>query len=271
MAANVLNISFVDEFPDSLKASAEKCLREGIAFLEGIPRPTASDGEWLTPNFPELKFTFGENVWSHGLFSRESMAGFCVMDYRSNRELLINSKPCMTFLNVDAEICTVASVVFVLDQYFVKDKKPEQHLMRQLQYLDSIAAKNKSIKSIVDDYEQAQKDQAEVERQAAYKNQFVEKHRLQREQLRNSRYIRTPSWYWSKNPDAIVSQHEAPATEPPKPHYCKHEPQPPCPPLPPAQPAPTPTLSAEDAKAMEIIKGHQQYMQSFCATEDFDK
>ena len=200
-----LQITFTDEFPEALKASAEKCLRDGITFLEGIPRPATPEIEYLTPDFENMKFQFGENVWSHGLFSTDTMAGWCVMDYRSNGELLINSTPCWTVLGVDPEIATTCSVVYVLDQYFVVNKNPEQHLLRQLQYLDSIAASNKAVRSLLDEYEQHLADQDQSAKDEWYSQQSEEKRYLQARKYAYDTALRIPLWFLERYQDSPQS------------------------------------------------------------------
>lgn len=198
--SHTLQIEYTDEFPTELKASAEKCLRDGIEFLENIPRPTAHpEIEFLTPNFPEMQFKIGENTWSHGLFSTKSMAGWCVIDYRSNGDLLINSTPCWTVAGVDVEIATTASIIFVLDQYFVKDKHPEQHLLRQIQYLDWLSGKDARAKSLVDQWEEHKSQQEQNDKDAQYQAQLQDKHYQQMRKYRFDTARRMPQWYVDKH------------------------------------------------------------------------
>ena len=68
-----LQIKYADEFPEALKASAEKCLQDAIQYLESVPRPTAlPEIEYLTPNWEKMQFIFGIDTWPHGLFSLTS-------------------------------------------------------------------------------------------------------------------------------------------------------------------------------------------------------
>lgn len=271
MAKKVLNIEYADEFPPALQAPAEQCLQDAIAFLEGIPRPTAlPDIQTLIPNWEEMRFTFAENAWPHGLFSRQSMKGFCVLAYKSSGDLLINTDPITEFVNVDPNICTTASCVYILDQYFVVNKNPEQHLHRQLSYLDSLAPTNAKVKSLLELYEEQQKAQAEAERMEAYYLQYPTKRKQRLQKQAADRALVTPAWWFVKYPDAKPDDYEATTVTRTKPTYCTHEAPQPQPPAP-QHKHPVPVLSAEDERALEIIEQQHLYMQSYCSTEDFDK
>jgi hypothetical protein len=204
---DTLQIEFADEFPEALKASAGKCLQDAITFLEGIPRPTAlPEIEYLTPNFSEMKFCFAEGAWPHGLFSVRSMKGWAVCSYKSSGDLLINSEPVVEVVNVDPNICTTASLVYMLDQYFHKYKRPEEHLLRQLQYLDSLAVNNKSIKSIVDDYEQHLAQQEQAQKDSDYKAELELKAYNRARKYAFDTACRTPLWWLQRWPDSPQSK-----------------------------------------------------------------
>ncbi len=262
MAKKVLTIEYADEFPPELQALAEQCLQDAIAFLEGIPRPTElPDIQTLIPNWEEMRFTFAENAWPHGLFSRTSMKGWCVLSYKASGDLLINSEPVVTVVGVDPNICTTASIVYTLDQYFIAGTYPEIHLHRQLSYLDSIAATNKSVRSLLDDYEQAKADQAEQERMAAYYLQYPTKRKQRLQKQAADRAIVVPGWWYQKYPD----DYEAPTVTRTKPTYCTHEPPQPQPPPPPRQPAPSPELDEFQKKAVANIKAMQDFIEQTAA------
>lgn len=195
-----LQIEYTPEFPPELKAPAEGCLREAISFLESVPRPMAKpEIENLIPNFSEMKFLFGENIWSHGMFNAKSMKGWCNLSYKSSGDLLFNTSPAYTIANVDPELCTTASLVYVLDQYCVLGKHEEQHLVRQLQWLDSLASTNARAKSLLDEFEQHQQQQQEQDKEEAYKQQLELKRYLAARKRRYDEARRLPAWYVAKH------------------------------------------------------------------------
>lgn len=214
----MLQIEYSPVFPAELEAPAAACLREAISFLESVPRPMAKpEIEYLTPNFSEMKFTFGENNWSHGLFSTRTGAGWCVLDYASNGSLQIESTPIRFIENVDPNICTTAGIVYVLDQLFYTRKHPELNLQRQLQWLDTLAPANAKVKSLLVEYGQQLQQQEEQEKQEAYKQQLQLKQYLWRQNLDERHALRIPAWYcdkWEDSPvceGAVITGARAPA------------------------------------------------------------
>lgn len=271
-----LNITFDKSLPAEFHTLAERALRTAIDYLDSQPRPKATPPiESFIPEWEKLKFTVGADGWARGMYSMNSMAGWAVINVRLNGDCVFGLAKPITILNVDIELATVIECVGMLDSYFYKGIDSDRQLRRQLQYVDSISATDGRARSLLDQLDEQIKAEEAAQREDAYKNQFVVKHQQYRQRLKEARYIRTPSWFWAKNPDAIVSQHEAPQTAPaPKPTYCKHEPQAPLPPAPLKQ-HPAPTLSPEDAQALESIERQNEYMASYClpdcSTEDHDK
>lgn len=184
---------------------AKRSLENSIVFLEGIPRPAGyPESIFLTPDFEEMQFLAGNHTYPHGLFNRRTMKGWCVFTVRTNGDLVIDTTPPTTFTDCDIETSCTASLVYLLDQYFIDGTYPELHLSRQLAYLDSVASSNAKAKSLLDQYEQIQADKLEQEKQEAYKRQLAEKRRLYFENRYKKWVSKVPAWYAAKYPDSPI-------------------------------------------------------------------
>ena len=259
MAKQELEIEYHEELPVEFHSLAERSLRNGISFLESVPRPTGNpEIQFLTPDFSKMKFSFGNNCWPHGLFSKKTMAGWCVLSVKTSGDLLINSEPVVTVPNVDVEICTTASIVFVLDQYFLSVKSPELHLHQQLSYLDSLASSNAKVKSLLDRYEESVAAKEKEARREAYLLQFPTKRKLRLDAQAESRRIKNVPWFDKKYRKPSTVKHEAPPTVPQ-------------PPPPPREPPQSPELNEFEALAVArhraMWKFIEQEVESNCSTD----
>lgn len=278
-----LNIQFDESLPVEHQAMAERSLRTAIDFLDSRPRPMAHPPiEFFTPDWEKMEFKIGGDTWARGLFSTKSMKGWCILTVRLNNDLVLMTDPLTTFLNQDLEVATTCSMVSTLDGAFYLGIHFDRQLQRQLQYLDSIAPENAKAKSLVDEYEEQQKAQAEAERYAAYKAQWPEKRRLQSEKHYRDTVSKVPAWYAAKYPNSPIldGPHEIIGASAPSPTYSTTTT-----PLQPVvtttapAPAPTPTTSpyekeiiAEQEAMWNFIRSRSESCDTVCgSTEDFDK
>lgn len=202
-----INLKFDDSLPPEHHDMAERSLRTAIAFLDDQPRPMELPAiEYFTPDWSRMQFTVGVDAVPHGLFNRETMSGWCVLTVRLNGDMLLMTDPLTTILNVDLELATTVAMVSILDGYYYDGIHFDRQLHRQLQYLDSVAASNKTARSLLDDFEQAQEDQAEKERMERYWRQYPEKRKLRQARQAEAWRIKDVPWYDNKYPKPYTGE-----------------------------------------------------------------
>ena len=135
-----INLKYDDSLPPELHDMATRSLHTAITFLDDQPRPTGIPAiEYFTPQWSQMQFIVGADTLPHGLFSSESMSGWCVLTVRTNGDMVLLTDPLTTVLNVDLELATTVAMVSILDGYFYQDVHFDRQLHRQLSYLDSVA------------------------------------------------------------------------------------------------------------------------------------
>ncbi len=252
-----LKIEFDKSLPVEHHAMAERSLRTAITFLDSQPRPmTQPPIESFIPDWEQMEFKIGGDTWARGLFSSLSMKGWCVLSVRLNGDLVLNTEPTpTTFPNQDLEVATTCSMVSILDGVYYLNVRFDRQLQRQLQWLDSIASDDARTKSLVDEFEEQQKAKAEAERYAAYKAQWPEKRRLQREKHYRDTVSKVPAWYAAKYPNSPIldGPHEIiGASAPPSPYETE--------------------IIAEQEAMWNFIRSRSESCDTACgSTEDFDK
>ena len=284
MAENKLNIAVDDDVPAEVAANAADWITSIVEWLLAQPQPAGLDG--IQPRFSEIKYRVHPHPRNFGLRSKDDGAGWLNLGVSDDLKIEVRGDfPSFTVIPTATVIACQGNWSYVISQllypngYYKDSFNWQECLGYQLRYLDDLAKNNRDVRSLLDSFEQQQQELAEVERMKKYRQQFTDSRLARQKRQREAWAIRTPQWYWSAHEDAIVSQHEseetkpnqkhAPAASPQKPHYCEHQSPPPLPPQPPKQ-HPTPQLSPEDARALETIERQQQYMASYCMTEDGD-
>jgi len=197
-----LNLEFHETLPKEFHETAERSLRNAINFLDNQPRPKATPPiQNFVPDWGKLKFTIGE-IFPSGKYRPSTMEGWVHQIFRTNGDLVLDSEPLTTIMNVDLEIANTCHAVGHLDGVYYSGINTESQLTRQLQYLDSIAANNQSVRSLLDDYEQQQAEQEEVRKEFAYRQQYTEKQYQQTRKYKYDSARRIPRWYLEKYPNA---------------------------------------------------------------------
>jgi len=139
-----INLEYDDSLPPALHDMATRSLHAAITFLDDQPRPMGIPAiEYFTPQWSQMQFIVGADTLPHGLFSSESMSGWCVLTVRTNGDMVLLTDPLTTVLNVDLELATTVAMVSILDGYYYDGIHFDRQLHRQLSYLDSVAASNK--------------------------------------------------------------------------------------------------------------------------------
>ena len=196
-----LNIQLHESLPSEYHEMAERSLRTAIDFLDSTPRPmTQPPIENFTPDWEKMQFTIG-HIAPGGRFRPSTMAGFAHLIFRISGDLVLESTPTKVIMNQDLEISNTCSMVSILDGLYYSGTDSDSQLVRQLQYLDSIAGNNKSVRSLLDDYEQQQAELEQAAREAAYKQQLQQKRYLAARKRTYDEARRMPDWY--------VAEHES--------------------------------------------------------------
>ena len=200
-----LNVDVHESVPAEYAGQVIGWLEHVVVFLLSAPRPTGLD--WVQANYEGIHFTITGPARNFGLRDVRTGEGWCQLHITP--DLVIQTDP-LTVIPSTVEIATPANWAFVVSQLnrkegFHKAEFPNDvHLHFQLAWLDSIAAKNKSVRSLVDDFEQAQEEKKEAERMERYWAQYPEKRRLQREKHYWDTVTRVPAWYAAKWPDSPI-------------------------------------------------------------------
>lgn len=204
-----LQIEFDESLPKEYHELAERALRTAIDYLDSQPRPKATPPiEDFIPEWEKLKFTIGADSWGHGMYSMKTMAGWCVVSIRLNGDCVFGLDNPITILNCDIELATVIQCVGMLDSYFYPGIDSDRQLRRQLEYVDSLSATDGRAKSLIDQLDQQQEEQAQADRDEAYNQQLEEKRYLQARKYRYDTSRRIPRWYLEKHGDAPQCQGE---------------------------------------------------------------
>ncbi len=279
MKKQELNITIDPQCPDEIKANGIAWVEDACNWLLSQPRTTDA----IQPRFSEVAITIKPCGFGRGVRDVRDGRGSLALD--TGTDLKIDTGGKIVVIPTAQEIAFRGNAVFLLSQLFRPDGyyedsfRQEEHTHYQLKFLDRLAESNRTARSLLDDYEEAEAARKEEERLAVYNAQFSTKYKQTQLARKLAREIHTPSWWWKKYPDAIVSQHESEATKPnqkptpatssPKPHYCEHESPGPLPPQPPVE-RPVAPISAQDQAALDVIKSQQEYMQSFANREKLE-
>ncbi len=250
-----LQITFDESLPKEFHALSERALREAITFLDAQPRPQATPPiQNFIPEWEKLKFTIGADGWGRGMYSMNSMEGWCIVSVRLNGDAVFGLDNPITIPNCDIELATVIECVGMLDGYFYKGIDSDRQLRRQLEYLDSLASTDGRARSLIDQLDEEIKAEEEAQREAAYKAQYGESRRKRLAAQAESRRIKPVAWYDNLYSKQVTVKHTAPPFQP-------------CPPTPPKE-HPTPTLSADDKRALETLQGYSNFLQQSTVTTD---
>jgi hypothetical protein len=213
-------IEFGDNLPPEYHSLSERALVSAIEWLDAQPRPKSVPPiENFAPNWAEMSFTLADS-WGRGMFDMHTGKGWAVVHVRLNGDAVLGLDKPIVIEGVDIELATAVGAVGMLDGYYYKGIDSDRQLRRQLQFIDELSATNAKAKSLLDQLDEAIKAKEEAERLAVYEAQFPLKAQQYKDRLTRVRHIRTPSWWWQRHPDAPVSQHESPETQP------KQQPQP---------------------------------------------
>lgn len=215
-----LNITIDESLPAEHHAMAERSLRKAIEFLDNQPRPKGLPPiENYIPNWEEIKFVIGGDTWAHGLYSAQTMKGWCVINVRTDGRLVFDSPgAAITIENVDLELATTVSNLGMLDGYYYPNIDWGRQFHRQLQYVDSLAATDGRAKSLLDQLEEHQQQQEQAEKDQLYQQQWAEKNRLYFDRRKERWQLRLPSWWctkWIDHPICDVPHDTNRSTQPP--------------------------------------------------------
>ena len=274
MAENKLNITIDDDVPQEVAAHAAQWITDICTWLLAQPQPAGLDG--IQPRFSEIKYRVHPHPRNFGLRSKDSGSGWLDLGVSDDLKIEVRGDyPSFTVIPTATVIACQGNWAYVISQllfptgYFKDGFEWQECLAYQLRYLDDLARNNRDVRSLLDEYEQQQQELAEAERMKKYWAQYPEKRKLRQARQAESRRIKPVKWYDDKYGTNQTVANESDNVARVKPHYCEHQSPPPLPPQPPKQ-HPTPVLSPEDARALEIIERQQQYMASYCVTEDGD-
>ncbi len=267
-----LNIKIKENVSANVAANAEAWIEDICNWLLAQPRP--ADMEHTQPRYTEIDFTVADAGHSRGLRSKDTGAGWAVLS--TGTDLKIEDRPKLLVFPTTEEIACRGNWCFLISQlnrpegYYKDSFRWQEHTNFQLRYLDRLAASNRSIGSLLEEYKNQKAEAEAAEREAAYRRQYPEKRKLRQARQAEAWRIKVPSWWYDRYPEERPDDYVPAKSDRRQPVY--GEPPAPQPPLPPQQPKqhPTPQLSPQDARALEIIERQQQYMASYCGTEDGD-
>ena len=275
MAENKLNITIDDDVPAEVAANAVEWITSIVEWLLAQPQPAGLDG--IQPRFSEIKYRVHPHPRNFGLRSKDDGAGWLNLGVSDDLKIEVRGDfPSFTVIPTATVIACQGNWSYVISQllypngYYKDSFNWQECLAYQLRYLDDLAKSNRDVRSLLDEFEQQQQELAEVERVKKYKAQYSDSRRKRLARQKAAWAIKVPSWWYDKYPEQKPDDYEPEKCDRRQPVY--GEPPAPQPPLPPQQPKqhPTPQLSPEDARALEIIERQQQYMASYCMTEDGD-
>ena len=275
MAENKLNITIDDDVPAEVAAQAAQWITDICTWLLAQPQPTGLDG--IHPRFSEIKYRVHPHPRNFGLRSKDSGDGWLDLGVSDDLKIEVRGDfPSFTVIPTATVIACQGNWSYVISQllypngYFKDSFNWQECLAYQLRYLDDLAKSNRDVRSLLDEFEQQQQELAEAERMKKYRAQYPEKRRLRLDRQAEARRLKVPSWWYDRYPEERPDDYVPAKSDRRQPVYGEPPaPQPPLPPQPPKQ-HPTPQLSPEDARALEIIERQQQYMASYCMTEDGD-
>jgi len=269
MKKQELNITIDPECPDEIKANGIAWVEDACNWLLSQPRTTDA----IQPRFSEVAFTIKPCGFSRGVRDVRDGRGTVTVD--TGTDLKIEAPPKLLAIPTTQEIAFRGNAVFLLSQLFRPDGvytdsfRQEEHTHYQLKFLDRLAESNRTARSLLDDYEEAEAARKEKERMERYWQQYPDKRALRLARQAESRRIKPVKWYDDRYGTNQTVANESDNVARVKPHYCEHESPGPLPPQPPAE-RPVAPISAQDQAALDVIKSQQEYMQSFANREKLE-
>ena len=214
----------------------------------------------MQPRFSEIEYRVHPFARNYGLRSKTTGAGWLNLGTESDLKFEQRGDfPSFIELVTTPELAFRGNAAYLISQlltpigYYKDGFDWERCLDYQLRYIDHMGQSNRDALNLVDEYEKQLAAKQAEEKHKWYLRQFPEKRALRLARQAEQRRIKPVGWYDEKYP---------PPCKDPAPKFA---------PAPPPEPIqrPTPTLSENDQRALEILDGHQRYMASFC--EDHDK